>query len=113
MSPVKNRATGKPIPVEPRVPVIVTPTPTLNSGFVRFIPLTYLLRRLIKRVIRIYPVLPHDLASDIQLFSESDYARQYFSTHRTGFIFRRRVPVAQMMTWQKVSKTKLLDTYSP
>lgn len=46
-------------------------------------------------------MLPHDLASDIQQFVESDYARQYFSTHRRGFIFRRRVPVAQMMTWQK------------
>lgn len=46
-------------------------------------------------------MLPHDLASDIQQFVESDYARQYFSTHRTGFIFRRKVPVAQMMTWQK------------
>lgn len=49
-----------------------------------------------------YPVLPDDLASDIQQFSESQFARQYFSTHRTGFIFRRTVPVAQMMSWQKV-----------
>jgi hypothetical protein len=39
---------------------------------------------------------------DILQFSESDYAKRYFSTHRTGFIFRRKVPVAQMMTWQKV-----------
>jgi hypothetical protein len=46
--------------------------------------------------------LPQDLASDIQQFSESDFARQYFSTHRTGFIFRRTVPVAQLMSWQKV-----------
>ena len=55
------------------------------------------------RFYRTYPILPHDLASAIQQFSESDYAKQYFSTHRTGFIFRRKVPVAQMMTWQKVS----------
>lgn len=48
-------------------------------------------------------MLPDDLASDIQQFSESQFARQYFSTHRTGFIFRRKVPVEQMMTWQKVS----------
>ncbi|KIP02863.1 hypothetical protein PHLGIDRAFT_122081 [Phlebiopsis gigantea 11061_1 CR5-6] len=48
-----------------------------------------------------YPVLPDDLASDILQFSESAFARQYFSTHRTGFIFRRRVPVEQMMAWQK------------
>ncbi|KAJ7287766.1 hypothetical protein C8J57DRAFT_1284865 [Mycena rebaudengoi] len=83
MSPVKNRAAGKPIPVEPHVrpPTQLTQTTTLGSGT--------------------YPILPQDLASDIQQFSESDFARQYFSTHRTGFIFRRRVPVNQMMTWQK------------
>lgn len=51
-----------------------------------------------------YPLLPDDLASDIQQFSESEYARTYFSTHRTGFIFRRTVPVLEMMTWQKVSE---------
>ncbi|KAJ7502843.1 hypothetical protein B0H11DRAFT_1906678 [Mycena galericulata] len=84
MSPVKNRAAGKPIPVEPRVrsSTQLTQTATLGSGT--------------------YPILPQDLASDIQQFSESDFARQYFSTHRTGFIFRRRVPVTQMMTWQKI-----------
>ena len=54
---------------------------------------------------RKYPVLPYDLASDIQQFSESQFARQYFSTHRTGFIFRRKVPVEQMMIWQKVRVT--------
>ncbi|KAJ7078851.1 hypothetical protein B0H15DRAFT_940860 [Mycena belliarum] len=83
MSPVKNRAAGKPIPVELRAlsPVQLTHTTTLGSGT--------------------YPILPQDLASDIQQFSQSDFARQYFSTHRTGFIFRRRVPVTQMMTWQK------------
>lgn len=55
-------------------------------------------------------MLPHDLASDIQQFSESDYARQYFSTHRTGFIFRRKVPVAQMMIWQKAPLSSPLLT---
>ena len=49
-----------------------------------------------------HPILPQDLASDIQQFSESIYAKQYFSKHRTGFIFRRTVPVEQMMIWQKV-----------
>ncbi|KAF8893932.1 hypothetical protein BD779DRAFT_1504325 [Infundibulicybe gibba] len=94
MSPVKNRATGQPIPVEPRFRPSMqsgrTPTATLTSGT--------------------YPILPDDLASDIQQFSESDYARQYFSTHRTGFIFRRRVPVMQMMTWQKAPLTSPLLT---
>lgn len=48
-------------------------------------------------------MLPQDLQMDIQQFSKSDYAKQYFSTYRSGFIFRRRVPVEQLMTWQKVS----------
>ncbi|KAI0356324.1 hypothetical protein OH77DRAFT_253772 [Trametes cingulata] len=52
-----------------------------------------------------YPVLPQDLASDIQQFAESDFAHRYFSTHRTGFIFKRKVPVAQIMTWQKAPIT--------
>lgn len=47
--------------------------------------------------------MPEDLASDILQFAESEFAQQYFSTHRTGFIFKRKVPVAQIMTWQKVS----------
>ncbi|KAF8638003.1 hypothetical protein AX16_010635 [Volvariella volvacea WC 439] len=88
MSPVKNRAAGQPIPVEPRIQPSnpqPNPTATLASGT--------------------FPILPHDLAVDIQNFSESDYARQYFSTHRTGFIFRRKVPVNQMMTWQKAPLT--------
>jgi len=52
---------------------------------------------------RNHPILPADLVTDIQQFAESEYARQYFSTHRTGFLFKRRVPVTQMMTWQKVN----------
>ena len=47
-------------------------------------------------------MLPQDLASDILQFAESDFAQQYFLTHRSGFIFKRKVPVAQIMTWQKV-----------
>ncbi|EEB93607.1 hypothetical protein MPER_07708, partial [Moniliophthora perniciosa FA553] len=90
MSPVKNRGAGLPIPVEHHVPVHPTPTATLSTGT--------------------YPILPHDLASDIMQFSESEFARQYFSTHRTGFIFRRRVPVAQMMAWQKTPLSSPLLT---
>jgi hypothetical protein len=45
--------------------------------------------------------LPQDLASDIQQFVESEFALQYFATHRTGFLFKRKVPVGQMMTWQR------------
>ncbi|PFH52057.1 hypothetical protein AMATHDRAFT_74546 [Amanita thiersii Skay4041] len=83
MSPVKNRATGRPIPVQPQG--FASPTgsaiATLSSGT--------------------YRVLPEDLASDIQQFAQSEYARQYFSTHRSGFIFRRKIPVNQLMAWQR------------
>ncbi|KAF9564759.1 hypothetical protein CPC08DRAFT_228969 [Agrocybe pediades] len=82
MSPVKNRSYGRAIPVEPPPRMVSSPSvATLQSGT--------------------YPILPTALAQDIQHFSESEYAKQYFSTHRRGFIFRRRVPVAQLMTWQK------------
>ncbi|KAF8160909.1 hypothetical protein B0H34DRAFT_795758 [Crassisporium funariophilum] len=88
MSPVKDRATGRPVLVEPRANVPGSSIATLVSGT--------------------YPILPYALATDIQHFSESEYARDYFSTHRTGFIFRRRVPVAQLMTWQKTPLTSPL-----
>ncbi|KAI6121339.1 hypothetical protein F5141DRAFT_1186599 [Pisolithus sp. B1] len=91
MSPVKNRGIGKPISIQPRSISQHAPTTTLASG-------------------KTYPVLPQDLASDIQQFVESDYAKRYFSTHRTGFIFRRKIPVAQMMTWQKGPLTSPLLT---
>lgn len=91
MSPVKNRGIGKPITIQPRSISQHAPTTTLASG-------------------KTYPVLPQDLASDIQQFVESEYAKRYFSTHRTGFIFRRKIPVAQMMTWQKGPLTSPLLT---
>ncbi|KAH9945657.1 hypothetical protein B0H21DRAFT_744108 [Amylocystis lapponica] len=80
LSPMMAPRAAKPIPVDiyRRTAAV---SPSLNTGK--------------------YPGLPYDLASDIQQFSESQFAKQYFSTHRTGFIFRRKVPVEQMMTWQK------------
>ncbi|KZS88649.1 hypothetical protein SISNIDRAFT_475905 [Sistotremastrum niveocremeum HHB9708] len=45
--------------------------------------------------------IPQDLADEIQQFVESDFAKRYFSTHRTGFIFKRKVPMELMMMWQK------------
>ncbi|KAF8332598.1 uncharacterized protein EI90DRAFT_3280525 [Cantharellus anzutake] len=45
--------------------------------------------------------LPRELAEDIQQFVVSEFAKTYFATHRTGLIFRRKVPVEQMMSWQK------------
>ncbi|KAI9442649.1 MyTH4 domain-containing protein [Lactarius indigo] len=52
-----------------------------------------------------HPILPQDLASDIQQFVESECAQQYFATHRTGFIFKRKVPVGQMMEIAKRAPT--------
>lgn len=89
MNPIKNRPLGQPIPVE-RVQIV----PTNGS--------------IISLSTGPYPTLPQDLQMDIQQFSESDYAKQYFSTYRSGFIFRRRVPVEQLMTWQKSSLTSPL-----
>ncbi|KAI0321217.1 hypothetical protein OF83DRAFT_1168648 [Amylostereum chailletii] len=79
LSPVKSRSAGKPIPISKQP--VASLVATLRTGM--------------------YPILPEDLASDIQQFVESDFARQYFSTHRTGIIFKRKVPMEQMMTWQK------------
>ncbi|KAG8766224.1 hypothetical protein FRC15_006515, partial [Serendipita sp. 397] len=45
--------------------------------------------------------LPKNLAQEIQQFQVADFAKRYFSTHRTGLLFRRRVPVEQLMSWQK------------
>ena len=47
-------------------------------------------------------MLPRGLVEDIQQFQVEDFAKRYFSTHRAGFLFRRRIPVEQLMTWQKV-----------
>jgi hypothetical protein len=104
MSPVKPRSSSKPIPIEHRPQRVPTPVASIDTqcgpctclGSFANVFLHH------SKTIKTYPVLPHDLANDIQQFVESDFAKRYFSTHRTGFIFRRRVPVAQMMTWQKV-----------
>jgi hypothetical protein len=51
---------------------------------------------------------------DIQQFIEDDYAKQYFATHRAGFIFRRRtIPLAQVMAWQKVPFPDVFPTRRP
>ncbi|KAF8309423.1 hypothetical protein DL93DRAFT_2085697 [Clavulina sp. PMI_390] len=45
--------------------------------------------------------LPRELVDDIERFMTSEFAQSYFSTHRRGLIFRRRVPLEEMMQWQK------------
>lgn len=107
MSPMKHRFASQPIPVETRS----QRAPTLASVDTKCGPCTLpgtLANALDSKAVKSYPVLPHDLASDIQQFVESDFAKRYFSTHRRGFIFRRRVPVSQMMTWQKVRPRSVL-----
>ena len=101
MNPIQNRRTGAPIPVDVGSSV-GTATVILPSGYIFTLFYASSEHSFVHFHSSVIPILPHDLASDIQQFSESQYAKQYFSTHRTGFIFRRTVPVAQMMTWQKV-----------
>ncbi|KAG9012778.1 hypothetical protein FRB93_001332 [Tulasnella sp. JGI-2019a] len=48
-----------------------------------------------------HKILPRPLAEDIQQFAVEDFAKRYFNTHRTGLIFKRRVPMEKMMSWQK------------
>lgn len=85
MSPVKNRLSSRPIAVVPKINIGHSDMNPSRSSFST----------------GSHPVLPQDLVSDIQLFSESEYAKQYFSTHRSGFIFKRKIPMEQLMTWQK------------
>lgn len=100
MTPVKMRNAGKPILVE-RDPTRASMNPSSRPPLDEELGMYFAAKRRTSLHTGTYPALPDDLASDIQQFSESQFARQYFSTHRTGFIFRRKVPVEQMMTWQK------------
>ncbi|TFK25556.1 hypothetical protein FA15DRAFT_668447 [Coprinopsis marcescibilis] len=88
MSPVKNREYGRPIAVAPKIHIQDASSSNSDLGGQH--------------------TLPRDLVSDIQLFAESEYARQYFSTHKSGFIFKRKIPVEQLMTWQKTPLTSPL-----
>merc|ERR1712137_111489 len=46
------------------------------------------------------PSLPHDLQEEINLFQLVGYAEKFFETHKRG-IFRRQVPVKEMLCWTK------------
>ncbi|KAL5484811.1 hypothetical protein ACEPAI_7453 [Sanghuangporus weigelae] len=80
MSPVKARTEGKPILIDVKNS-LDRDGPRHSTGG--------------------RPILPEDLAVDIQQFVHSEFARQYFATHRTGIIFRKKIPVEKMMVWQK------------
>ena len=99
LSPVKARAARTPILVDlPALPGSARTVKTLSTGYVfcRLLGFPFSLLTFVSR--SAHPILPQDLASDIQQFVESEFAQQYFATHRTGFIFKRKVPVGQMMT---------------
>ncbi|KAI5118195.1 hypothetical protein M0805_005549 [Coniferiporia weirii] len=81
LSPVKARSEGKPILLDTKKNSVEGDDTGQSTGG--------------------RPVLPDDLVSEIQQFVQTEFARQYFTTHRTGFIFRRKIPVEKMMIWQK------------
>ncbi|EIW82547.1 RhoGAP-domain-containing protein [Coniophora puteana RWD-64-598 SS2] len=99
MSPLKNRAPGKPIPIPP-VPSSYSP-PRNMTGSTQSLSSSTRGHSNGHHGAAPHPSLPVELVTDIQKFADSDFARRYFKTHHTGFIFRRRVPVEEMMTWQK------------
>ncbi|VDB91641.1 unnamed protein product [Peniophora sp. CBMAI 1063] len=80
LTPVKKRAEGKPILVE-RTADPAASIVSIRSGA--------------------HPILPENLSMDIHQFATSDFAKQYFATHRTGIIFKRTVPMEEMMAWQR------------
>ncbi|KAI7862382.1 hypothetical protein BDF14DRAFT_1856420 [Spinellus fusiger] len=48
------------------------------------------------------PILPSGLRQDINRFAIDGFAQKYFSTHKRG-LFRRRVPMTEMLQWTKES----------
>ncbi|KZV71130.1 Rho GTPase activation protein [Peniophora sp. CONT] len=80
LTPVKKRAEGRPIMVE-RTADAAASIMSIRSGA--------------------HPILPENLSMDIRQFATSDFAKQYFATHRTGIIFKRTVPMSEMMAWQR------------
>ncbi|KAI8997075.1 hypothetical protein BDB01DRAFT_769721 [Pilobolus umbonatus] len=48
------------------------------------------------------PQLPMSLKQEINCFAIDGFAQKYFSTHKRG-LFRRRVPVTEMLKWTKDS----------
>ncbi|ORZ15334.1 hypothetical protein BCR42DRAFT_416883 [Absidia repens] len=53
------------------------------------------------------PSLPDELRQDIKQFAIDGFAKKYFSTHKKG-LFRRRVPMTEMLQWTKDSIKKPL-----
>lgn len=92
---------GKPVMVEPTTML----TKRVSTGYCPPLPSRICKRfsfNLCPSIVRDHRTLPRDLAEDIQQFGVSEFAKRYFSRHRTGLIFKRRVPVEELMVWQKV-----------
>ncbi|KAI9266631.1 hypothetical protein BDA99DRAFT_480334 [Phascolomyces articulosus] len=49
------------------------------------------------------PALPTSLQQEINQFAIDGFAKKYFATHKKGLIFRRRVPMNEMLQWTKDS----------
>ncbi|KAI7859106.1 hypothetical protein BDC45DRAFT_255717 [Circinella umbellata] len=49
------------------------------------------------------PTLPTSLQQEINQFAIDGFAKKYFATHKKGIIFRRRVPMNEMLQWTKDS----------
>ena len=54
-----------------------------------------------------FPSIPKDVKKDITKFQLEDYAKKYFQTRKKG-IFKKKVPIQEMLTFQKVCSLQLL-----
>lgn len=52
--------------------------------------------------------LPNELITDIQNFSISGFAEKYFSKHKRGFIFRKEIPIQELLKFQTYNLSKPL-----
>ncbi|CDS12396.1 hypothetical protein LRAMOSA04590 [Lichtheimia ramosa] len=47
------------------------------------------------------PALPTNLQQEITQFAIDGFAKKYFATHKRGLIFRRQVPMNEMLQWTR------------
>jgi hypothetical protein len=57
------------------------------------------------------PTLPANLQQEITQFVIDGFAKKYFSTHKKG-LFRRKVPMEEMLQWTKVQYNTVFDERS-
>lgn len=51
----------------------------------------------------IRPILPTNLQQEITQFAIDGFAQKYFAKHKRGIIFKRQVPMEEMLRWTKDS----------